>query len=388
MTLALTFPPALLDGPQPHLFPPFQGGTEGGISPPALQPAPRLKIGPIELKSRYTLAPLAGYTNLAFRMAVRDCGGLGLATTDLVNARGLLSGSQRTLDLIATVPDDRPLSVQIYGHSAAELSAAARWLQDYGATIIDINMGCPVHKVTRGGGGSAMMCNPQATIQLVSEVVKSVNIPVTVKMRLGWDDQTLSAPYFARAFEDVGVAALTIHGRTRAQGFKGSVNRDGIRGVVQAVRSIPVLGNGDVRTIADAMAMFADTGCSGIAIGRGALLNPWFFQQLVHFERTGEQLPAPTLGEQIDFMERHFTSLVAVKGERYGCLTFCKMANWYGKAIPMSKEQKVKLAQVRRPEMFHAALQEIRESLSAQLASPARISEAAIQVPQGPNERW
>jgi nifR3 family TIM-barrel protein len=358
---------------------------------PRFQPnkAPiRLRIGTIELASRYTLAPLAGYTNLAFRMAVRSCGGLGLATTDLINARGLLSGSQKTIDLIATMPDDRPLSVQIYGRDAGELSAAAQWLENYGATFIDINMGCPVHKVTKGGGGSAMMCNPTATVQLVSEVVKSVKIPVTVKMRLGWDSQTLSAPYFAQAFEAVGVAALTIHGRTRAQGFKGSVDRTGIRAVVAAVKSIPVLGNGDVRSIEDAQGMFAETECHGIAIGRGALLNPWLFTQLVHHECTGETIPGGTIGQHIDFMKMHFQRLVALKGERYGCLTFCKMANWYGKAIPMGKPRQVRLAMIREPASFYDVVADIRDALKDRLATFATLPDSIIAVPSGPNERW
>ncbi len=348
----------------------------------------RLKIGAVELASRYTLAPLAGYTNHAFRMAVRSCGGLGMATTDLVNARGLLRGSVKTYDLIATSPEDRPLAVQLYGHDAPELRAAAQWLEGYGATFVDINMGCPVHKVTKGGGGSAMMCNPQATIDLVAHVVDGVKIPVTVKMRLGWDDQTLSAPYFARAFEDVGVAALTIHGRTREQGFKGGVNRQGIRSVVEAVRAIPIMGNGDVRTIDDALSMFADTGCTGIAIGRGALLNPWLFTQLLHFERTGEKRPGATIGEHLDFMERHFTSLVALKGDWYGCLSFCKMASWYGKAIPMGRPRQVQLAMIRKPETFYEVAKEIREALADRLDHTSHVSANSITVPSGPNERW
>src|SRR3954469_4990085 len=195
-------------------------------------PAPTLprplQVGPLRLPSRYWLSPLAGYTNLPFRRAVRELGGLGLATTDLVNARALIKASPRTMELVATAPDDRPVAVQIYGSNPQEMADAARWLEDYGVSSVDINMGCPVHKVTRGGGGSALLCDAINTIELVRKVVESVRIPVTVKMRLGWDADDLSAPFFAREFEKVGVAAVTIHGRTRAQGFGGSVNRDGI----------------------------------------------------------------------------------------------------------------------------------------------------------------
>ena len=202
-----------------------------------------LRIGSLQLESRYLLAPLAGYTNLSLRLAIRELGGLGLATTDLVNARALLVQSKKTLDLLRTCPEDRPVAVQIYGANADDLTAAARWLEAYGASSVDVNMGCPVHKVTRGGGGSALLCDAVNTVELVRKVVESVRIPVTVKMRLGWDADDLSAPHFAREFEKVGVAAVTIHGRTRAQGFSGAVNLDGIRAVVEAVERIPIIGN-------------------------------------------------------------------------------------------------------------------------------------------------
>ena len=170
------------------------------------------------MPSRYFLAPLAGYTNLALRRTLRELGGLGLATTDLVNARALLKGGRKTLELIATTPDDRPTAVQIYGAEPEYLRAAAQYLEAAGFGHIDINMGCPVHKVVKGGGGSAMMCDTTGkTVELVRSVVDGVKIPVTVKMRLGWDERQLSAPYFAREFEQIGVAAITIHGRTRAR---------------------------------------------------------------------------------------------------------------------------------------------------------------------------
>src|SRR5215467_6832935 len=160
-----------------------------------------LRWGCVELPSRYLLAPLAGYTNLAFRLAVRELGGLGLATTDLVNARALLLASRKTMELIQTCPEDRPVAVQIYGSVPQEMRDAAQWLQDYGVSSVDINMGCPVHKVTRGGGGSAMLCDRARTVDLVRTVVEAVRLPVTVKMRLGWDEESLSAPLFAREFE-------------------------------------------------------------------------------------------------------------------------------------------------------------------------------------------
>src|SRR4051794_18583700 len=245
-----------------------------------------VRLGPLALCSRYLLAPLAGYTNLSFRLAMPGVGGLGRGATDLVNARALLQASRKTMDLLQTCPEDRPLAVQIYGADPADLMAAARWLEEYGASSVDINMGCPVHKVTRGGGGSALLCNAVSTVDLVARGVESGRIPVTVKMRLGWDGGHPSGPdfarplqpapvprlgrgpgarnwapppagvrvggggdnpplpprAFARRFEQAGVAAVIIHGRTRAQGFKGPVNLDGIRAVVEAVERIPVIG--------------------------------------------------------------------------------------------------------------------------------------------------
>jgi len=216
-------------------------------------------LGALGIATRYWLSPLAGYTNLAFRLAVRELGGLGMATTDLVNARALLQGGRKSMELVQTCPADRPLAVQIYGAEPEEMIAAAQWLESSGVSAVDINMGCPVHKVVRGGGGSAMMCDAHRAVGLVRVVVEAVSIPVTVKMRLGWDEANLTAPFLAREFEQVGVAAVIIHGRTRAQGFAGAVNLAAIRTVVEAVERIPVVGNGDVLTIEDAIRMRALT---------------------------------------------------------------------------------------------------------------------------------
>jgi tRNA-dihydrouridine synthase B len=356
-------------------------------TPPCPVRAP-MRLGAIALTSRYLLAPLAGYTNLSFRLAVRELGGLGLATTDLVNARALLLQSRKTMDLLQTCAEDRPVAVQIYGVNAADMTAAARWLQDYGVSAVDVNMGCPVHKVTRGGGGSAMMCDTVNTIDLVRRIVESVRIPVTVKMRLGWDDDNLTAPFFARAFEKVGVAAVTIHGRTRAQGFGGRVNLDGIRAVVEAVERIPVLGNGDVRTIADAAHMLAVTGCSALAIGRGALLNPWFFAQLLSWERTGNPgLPA-TFEQRLHFMNRHFHLLVEHKGERFACLSFRKVANWYCRVLRPGREIQQQLMHIDSVATFDAIGERIRDIIATRSGQDWPDADLALRVPSGPMEHW
>jgi nifR3 family TIM-barrel protein len=348
-----------------------------------------LRFGSLELASAFVLAPLAGYTNLAFRSAVRELGGLGLATTDLVNARALLQGSRKSLELIQTCPEDRPLAVQIYGSDPGEMREAAQWLAAYGVSVIDINMGCPVHKVVRGGGGSAMMCDRARTLGLVRTVVEAVRLPVTVKMRLGWDDANWSAPFFAREFERAGVAAVTIHGRTRAQGFGGTVNLDGIRAVVEAVARIPVLGNGDVRSLADAERMLRVTGCAGVSIGRGALLNPWIFTHLERWRRTGEPGPAPTFHQRLDFMDRHFHRLIEYRGERFGCLVFRKVANWYCKVLRPGREVQQTLIRLESVAVFERILEQLR-GIGSDGDEHASMEEMllGIPVPSGPVERW
>lgn len=347
-----------------------------------------MKLGTLQLPSRFWLAPLAGYTNVAFRLAVRELGGLGLATTDLVNARALLRRSRKTFELLSTCPQDRPLAVQIYGAAADEMAAAAQWLVEYGASSVDINMGCPVHKVTRGGGGSALMCDTTGTVNLVRRVVEAVKIPVTVKMRLGWDDSDLSAPFFAREFEQVGVAAVTIHGRTRAQGFSGTVNLDGIRAVVEAVERIPVIGNGDVRTLADAERMLRITGCAGIAIGRGALLNPWIFEQLRRQEATGDPGPSATYRQRLDFMYRHFHLLLDDRGERFATLTFRKVANWYCRVLRPGREVQQRLIRLESAGEFDSIVERLREAGPPRGWQSDALFESPVKTPSGPIEHW
>src|SRR5437870_7941110 len=228
-----------------------------------------MQFGPLILKSNPFRPPLPGYPNLPFRLTLREVGGLDLATTDLVNARSLLEKNPKALKLIETCPADRPLAVQLFGSVPEEMRDAAQFLESNGVSAVDINMGCPVRKVCRVGGGSAMMTEVDNTARLVKGMVDTVRIPVTSKMRLGWDDQNLTAPDLARTLEGVGVAAIFVHGRTREQGFGGTVNLAGIRAVVEAVQRIPVIGNGDVTTPQAAKQMFEETGCPWVSMGRG-----------------------------------------------------------------------------------------------------------------------
>jgi tRNA-dihydrouridine synthase B len=354
-------------------------------APPKIATEP-LALGTLPLPSRFFLAPLAGYTSMAFRLAVRALGGLGLATTDLVNARSILEQRPRSFELAETCAEDKPLSIQIYGHVIHEMAFAAKWVADHGASAVDINMGCPVNKVVKTGGGSALMCQADDATKLVEAVVKAVTVPVTVKMRLGWDDQTLSAPALARRFESVGVAGVIIHGRTRAQGFRGTVNRDGLRAVADAVQTIPVVANGDIRTLADAAATFAETGCDAISIGRGALSNPFLFRQLSLWAATGDPGPDPTFDERLDVMSTHFHGLLDRRGERLACLQFRKIIKWYSYAIRPPKDLYHRLINLSSAHLFDETVSSIRAA--GPISPLPGHFEPRVPVPEGPIDKW
>ncbi len=354
-------------------------------APPPLVTTP-LAIGGVPIPSRFFLAPLAGYTSLAYRLAVRECGGLGMATTDLVNARAILESRPRSAELSQTCPEDRPIAIQIYGSAIPEMREAARRMVDNGATIIDINMGCPVRKVVKTGGGSALMCDSGSAAELVAAVVSAVPVPVTVKMRLGWDDENLSSPVLARLFEQAGAAAVILHGRTREQGFKGGVNREGIRATVEAVESMPIVGNGDVRTIADAEVMLRETGCAAISIGRGSLANPFLFRQLAHWAEHGHPGPEPTFDERVDVMERHFLRLVEHRGERTACLEFRKLIKWYNHAIRPPKSLYHRLINLPNAALFVETVAMIRDH--GPISPLPGHFEPRVPVPSGPIDKW
>lgn len=290
-----------------------------------------LSFGSLRLATPLLLSPLAGYTNLPFRLVVRELGSVGLCTTDLVNARSLLEKNRKALKLIESSPEDTPLAVQLFGAVPEEMAAAAQFLESVGVASVDVNMGCPVRKVCQVGGGSAMMTELGRTAALVRKMVEAVRIPVTCKMRLGWDEENLTAPDLARALEDAGATAIMVHGRTRQQGFDGSVNLAGIRRVVEAVRGIPVIGNGDITSPEAARVMLESTGCAGVSIGRGAFYNPWIFVHTRHYLETGELLPEPGFSERCRVMTRHLDLMIEVFGESLGCTMFRKVGPWYAK---------------------------------------------------------
>lgn len=342
-----------------------------------------MQIGPRRLASRFFLAPLAGYTHLAFRIMLRRLGGLGLATTDLVQGQMLISETRKSMELVATTPEDRPLTVQIFSGVTDQLVAAAQWLEDRGYEAIDINMGCPMAKVNGSGGGARLMCNTDGATEMVGRVIEAVNLPVTVKMRLGWDRENLTAPELAAALERIGVAAVTVHGRTREQGFSGSVNRDGIRQTVAAVSSMPVVANGDVRTPEEAFSMIEETGCAAVAIGRGAMLDPWIFRKLQDME-CGRPVAEPTADEQIQFLSEHFHLMREQHGD-YSCMLFRKFAAWYGVRLGVPEDLEDRLRRFESATEFDELVGQIRQRHGQR---ECQIPTALIRVPNGPVEHW
>lgn len=369
----------------------------------------RMQFGSLSLKSNLFLSPLAGYTNLPFRLTVREIGGLDLATTDLVNARSLIERNRKALALIETNEADSPLAVQLFGAVPEEMRDAALWLQEQGVNSVDINMGCPVRKVVRVGGGSAMMTEMGRTAKLVRTMVDALNIPVTAKMRLGWDDNNLTAPELARVLEDAGVAAVFVHGRTREQGFSGVVKLDGIARVVEAVKSIPVIGNGDVTTPESAKHMIDHTGCHGVSMGRGAFYNPWIFKHTKLYLETGKLPPEPTFQERLQVMRRHLDLMVEVFGESKGCMMFRKVAPWYTKQFGPANKFNKRVVMLKTREEFEEILDEFLEwrvqfldetgelkpryqphnlQPSFMEDQPAVANREHIPVPKGPVEVW
>lgn len=295
-----------------------------------------LSIGPVRLRSRVLLAPMAGYCDLPFRLLCRELGGIGLASTDLLNSRSILRGAPQAMRLAATCDEDDPLCMQLYGNDTDPLPEAAAWAVDHGARVIDINMGCPQDKVAKKNGGSLLLCDPDRTLVLADRIVDAVRgtgVPVTAKVRLGWCRQTMVAPELARGLEQIGISAVTVHGRTTDQKFKGVVDLDGIRAVVESVHSIPVIGNGDIKTPQDARRMIDSTGCDGIMIARAALRTPWMFSRIDTLLRTGICPPAPGHLEKLRIIRRHLELILRWSDERTALHQFRQRISWYGKTM-------------------------------------------------------
>lgn len=290
-----------------------------------------MKIGKVELESNILLAPMAGVTDKAFRMIVKPFGP-ALMYTEMVSGKGLFYKSKKTADLLTADESEKPVAVQIFGHDADIMAEIANSALEYGAAVIDINMGCPAPKIVNNGDGCALMKSPETAAKVISAVCRAVDVPVTVKFRAGWDDKSINAVEFAKIAEQSGASAVTVHGRTREQFYSGTADLDIIRAVNAAVK-IPVIGNGDIIDGGSAAHMLEYTGCNGIMVGRAAEGNPWIFKEISAYLKDGTVLPPPDLDERREVALKHLGLLVEFKGEHRGVLEGRKHMAWYFKGV-------------------------------------------------------
>ena len=287
----------------------------------------KLKIGNVELKNPYILAPMAGVTDLPFRLLCKEQGA-GLLCMEMISAKAIQYNNRNTKALLEIHPDEEPVSLQLFGSDPEVISEIAKRIEELPFAILDINMGCPVPKIVRNGEGSALMNQPKLVHEIVSKTVKAIQKPVTVKIRKGFNDESINAVEIAKIIEDAGAAAVAVHGRTREQYYSGKADWDIIRQVKEAV-SIPVIGNGDVVSGESALAMMHETGCDGVMIGRGAQGNPWIFSELVEYEKTGVMPERPSNEELKEMMLRHARLQIQYKGEYLGIREMRKHVSWY-----------------------------------------------------------
>ncbi len=292
-----------------------------------------MKIGNVELKSNVIMAPMAGITDTAYRLLIEEQGA-GLTSTEMVSAKGILYNNKNNKIILQTEESEHPIAVQLFGSDPMIMTAMAEKIAD-DFDIIDVNMGCPVPKIVNNGEGSALMKNPKLAFRILETMSRVLKKPVTVKFRKGFDDKNVNAVEFARMAEQAGVAAITIHGRTRAQMYAGNADWGIIRDVKEAV-SIPVFGNGDIFTPEDAKRMTEETGVDGVAIARGAKGNPWLIGRTIHYLKTGKLLPEPGMTERKDMIIRHAGLMVKYKGERIAIPEMRKHLAWYTAGIPRS----------------------------------------------------
>ena len=302
-------------------------------TPPELQP---IRIGPITVDCPVILAPMTGVTDMPFRKLVRHFGS-GLNVTEMIASPAMIRETRQSLQKAAWHAVEEPVSLQLAGCSPREMAEAAKLNADRGAAIIDINMGCPVKKVVNGEAGSALMRDLPLAASLIAATVKAVDVPVTVKMRMGWCHDSLNAPELARIAEDLGAKMITVHGRTRNQMYKGEADWAFVRSVKQAV-SLPVIVNGDICTIADMARALELSGADGAMIGRGAYGKPWLLGQAMHWLRHGSSLPDPSLAEQFQLILEHYDAMLMHYGRETGVKMARKHLGWYTKGLPGSAE--------------------------------------------------
>lgn len=296
-----------------------------------------MKIGAFTFDDPVFLAPMAGVTDTAYRVIAHDMG-CPLAFAEMVSSQGIHYRNEHTMKMLRTEAGERPIAMQIFAKSAAMAAEAAAYIEEIGtADILDFNMGCPAPKVVKNGEGSALMREPKKAEEILTAVRRATKLPFTVKMRLGWDDASRNAVEIARMAEAVGVDAVAVHGRTREQFYSGNADYAAIAEVKRAI-NIPVIVSGDIRRPADLARALDITGADAVMIGRGAQGNPWIFPQLIHWLRTGEELPPPTRTERAQVILRHLDLLVGYKGEYIGIREMRKHAAWYTRGLKGSAE--------------------------------------------------
>lgn len=303
-----------------------------------------LKIGNVTLPNNLILAPMAGVTDLPFRLLCKEQGA-GLLCMEMVSAKAIMYKNRNTQSLLEIDPRENPVSLQLFGSDSDIISNIAHEIEERPFDLLDINMGCPVPKIVNNGEGSALMKNPKLAGEIIRKTVKAINKPVTVKIRKGFDDDHVNAVEMAKIAEDAGAAAVAVHGRTREQFYSGKADWDIIRQVKEAV-SIPVIGNGDLLTAEDVIAMEKQTGCDGFMIARGAQGNPWIFKQILHYFETGKHLPKPSIEEVTQMILRHARMMLEFKGEYIGIREIRKHAAWYTAGYPNSARLRVAINNV------------------------------------------
>ncbi len=320
----------------------------------------KLKIGNVELENNLILAPMAGVTNLPFRIVCKDYGA-DMVCTEMASAKAMFHNDQKTKRLFNTEGEKRPISFQIFGSELESMAYAVKYMSDF-ADIIDINMGCPAPKVVKNGDGSKLLLDLKKAQKIIETAVKNSKVPVTVKFRKGWDKENIVAVNIAQIAEQAGASAVTIHGRTRSEFYTGKADWDIIKKVKQSV-NIPVIGNGDIVDEESALQMFEQTGVDGIMIGRGSFGNPWIFRNIKHYLETGEKLPQPTNNEKLEVMEKHIELAVKEKGEDVAIKELRKHIAWYTKNLKNSSEFRNSINKVEKKEELISKLEEYFKTL-------------------------